>query len=89
LQSLTFYKGSQQSIHVDYPYVRCQTQLAKLAASWIPLEDIHPESGPLVYYPGSHKTEISDFLIGVKVASYSSKTVSVSPTNCQFIWLSG
>ncbi|WP_423679142.1 MULTISPECIES: phytanoyl-CoA dioxygenase family protein [unclassified Undibacterium] len=61
LQSLTFYKGSQQSIHVDYPYVRCQTQLAKLAASWIPLEDIHPESGPLVYYPGSHKTEISDF----------------------------
>ncbi len=61
LQSLTFYKGSQQSIHVDYPYVRCQTRLAQLAASWIPLEDILPEAGPLVYYPGSHKTEVSDF----------------------------
>lgn len=61
MQSLTFYKGSQQPIHVDYPYVRCQSRLAHLAASWIPLEDIHPDSGPLAYYPGSHKTEVSGF----------------------------
>lgn len=60
-QSLTFYKGSQQPIHIDYPYVRTQTKLAYLAASWIPLEDIHPDSGPLAYYPGSHSIEISDF----------------------------
>lgn len=60
-QSLTFYKGSQQPIHIDYPYVRTQTRLAHLAASWIPLEDIHPDSGPLAYYPGSHKTEVSGF----------------------------
>ncbi|MFT3929005.1 MAG: phytanoyl-CoA dioxygenase family protein [Spongiibacteraceae bacterium] len=61
LQSLTFKKGSQQSIHIDYPYVRCQTQLAHLAASWIALEDIHPEAGPLAYYAGSHHTEVSGF----------------------------
>ena len=61
MQSLTFYKGSQQSIHVDYPYVRCQSKLAHLAASWIPLEDIHPDSGPLAYYPGSHRTDVSGF----------------------------
>jgi ectoine hydroxylase-related dioxygenase (phytanoyl-CoA dioxygenase family) len=61
LQSLTFYRGSQQPAHVDYPYVRCQTKLAHLAASWIPLEDIHPHAGPLAYYPGSHKPEISGF----------------------------
>lgn len=61
MQSLTFYKGSQQPIHVDYPYVRCQSPLAHLAASWIPLEDIHPDSGPLAYYPGSHDTEVSGF----------------------------
>ena len=61
LQSLTFYKGSQQSAHVDYPYVRCQSKLAHLAASWIPLEDIQADAGPLIYYPGSHKIAISDF----------------------------
>lgn len=61
LQSLTFYKGSQQPAHVDYPYVRCQSKLAHLAASWIPLEDIHADSGPLIYYPGSHKLAVSGF----------------------------
>ncbi|HEY8587562.1 MAG TPA: phytanoyl-CoA dioxygenase family protein [Rhodanobacter sp.] len=61
LQSLTFYRGSQQPAHVDYPYVRCQTKLAHLAASWIPLEDIHADSGPLIYYPGSHKLDVSGF----------------------------
>ncbi|MBL8262728.1 MAG: phytanoyl-CoA dioxygenase family protein [Xanthomonadaceae bacterium] len=61
MQSLTFYKGSQQPIHVDYPYVRCQTPVPHLAASWIPLEDIHPDSGPLAYYPGSHREDISGF----------------------------
>lgn len=61
MQSLTFYKGSQQPIHIDYPYVRCQSPLAHLAASWIPLEDISPDSGPLAYYPGSHRTEVSGF----------------------------
>jgi len=60
LQSLTFHRGSQQPIHVDYPYVRCQSPLAFLAASWIPLEDIHPDSGPLAYYPGSHRAEVTD-----------------------------
>lgn len=59
LQSLTFYRGSQQPIHIDYPYVRCQSPLSHLAASWIPLEDIHPDSGPLAYYPGSHRMEVS------------------------------
>lgn len=61
LQSLTFYRGSQQPAHIDYPYVRCQTRLAQLAASWIPLEDIHPDSGPLAYYPGSHHPDVSGY----------------------------
>ena len=55
LQSLTFWRGSQQMAHLDYPWVRTQTKLPHLAASWIPLEDIHPDAGPLAYYPGSHK----------------------------------
>ena len=60
-QSLTFYRGSQQPIHIDYPYVRAQSKLAHLAATWIPLEDISPDAGPLAYYPGSHKVDVSGF----------------------------
>lgn len=54
LQTLTFSVGSEQPIHQDFPYVFQQRHLARLAAFWIPLEDIHQNSGPLTYYPGSH-----------------------------------
>lgn len=60
-QSLTFWRGSEQAIHIDYPYVCQQTKLGYLAASWIPLEDVHPEAGPLAYYPGGHKIQKSGF----------------------------
>jgi len=55
LQSLTFWRGSQQPAHLDYPYVSVQTRIPHLAASWTALEDVHEDSGPLAYYPGSHK----------------------------------
>lgn len=55
LQSLTFWRGSEQPAHLDYPWVRTQTRIPHLAASWIPLEDVDADSGPLAYYPGSHK----------------------------------
>lgn len=29
--------------------------LGYLSAAWIAFEDIHSDSGPLVYYPGSHR----------------------------------
>lgn len=61
IQSLTFKNGSQQPIHIDYPYVKVQEQLAFMAASWIPLEDVHLDAGPLAYYPGGHKPEVSGF----------------------------
>jgi phytanoyl-CoA hydroxylase len=60
-QSLTFLRGSEQPIHIDYPYVRQQKRLAYVAASWTPLEDIHPDAGPLGYYPRGHKFEHSGF----------------------------
>ncbi|MSU61412.1 MAG: hypothetical protein EXS31_03290 [Pedosphaera sp.] len=61
LQSLFFVKGSQQPIHLDYPYVRCQQHIANLAASWVALEDVHEDSGPLEYYCGSHAPEKMPF----------------------------
>lgn len=54
MQSLTFNKGSQQPAHADFAFVYNQTDIAFLAASWIPLESVHPDSGPLAYYPGTH-----------------------------------
>ncbi|HUO22896.1 MAG TPA: phytanoyl-CoA dioxygenase family protein [Caulobacteraceae bacterium] len=58
LQSLTFFRGSQQPIHVDYPYVCNQTKIAQLAASWVALEDVSIEAGALAYWPGAHDVEL-------------------------------
>jgi ectoine hydroxylase-related dioxygenase (phytanoyl-CoA dioxygenase family) len=54
MQSLLFLQSTQQRCHLDYPYVHTPRP-AFLAASWIALEDVHPDSGPLFYYPGSHR----------------------------------
>jgi ectoine hydroxylase-related dioxygenase (phytanoyl-CoA dioxygenase family) len=57
LQSLFFIRGSQQPVHLDYPYVCVQEDIANLAASWVALEDVHEDSGPLAYYCGSQMPE--------------------------------
>ena len=61
MQSLTFWMGSQQPTHIDYPYVCVQRRLGYMAASWIPLEDVHEDAGPLAYFPGAHRPEVSGF----------------------------
>lgn len=61
MQSLTFIRGSQQPTHIDYPYVRRQKRIPFMAASWIPLEPVSADAGPLAYFPGAHKPEISGF----------------------------
>lgn len=57
IQSLTFWKSSEQSIHQDFSYVHHHRRLGELAAAWIPLEDIQADAGPLVYYKGSHRPD--------------------------------
>lgn len=54
LQTITSHKGSQQPEHSDSIHMTTYP-LGYLAAAWIAFEDIHPDSGPLVYYPGSHR----------------------------------
>ncbi len=61
IQSLTFWKSSEQSLHQDFVYVHHHSPLGHLAAAWIPLEDIHEDTGPLVYYKGSHLLQSSQF----------------------------
>jgi ectoine hydroxylase-related dioxygenase (phytanoyl-CoA dioxygenase family) len=53
-QGLTFEKGSGQGLHQDTAYVVLDKPM-ELAAAWIALEDISPESGELMYLDGSHK----------------------------------
>ncbi|MEY4383754.1 MAG: hypothetical protein RI995_1296 [Bacteroidota bacterium] len=59
-QSLVFKYSSQQGLHQDFPWVTTSIP-SHLAAAWIPLEDVHADSGPLVYYPGSHRMPKFDF----------------------------
>jgi hypothetical protein len=54
LQTITSHKGSQQGLHSDSIHMTTYP-LGYLTAAWIAFEDIHPDSGPLVYYPGSHR----------------------------------
>ena len=53
IQSLYFEYGSQQTLHRDAVVVPTD-EPGHLVAAWIALEDIEPDSGALVYVPGSH-----------------------------------
>lgn len=59
-QSLVFKYSSQQMVHQDFPWVTTEIP-SHLAAAWIPLEDVHPDSGPLFYYPGTHRMKKFNF----------------------------
>ena len=55
-QTIMSHRGSEQKTHSDsihmstYPW-------GYLIANWISFEKIHDDSGPLVFYPGSHRLE--------------------------------
>ncbi len=53
-QTLFFHNGSEQSAHSDFIHMTTYP-IGYLVATWTALEDVHPDSGPLVYYPGSHR----------------------------------
>jgi hypothetical protein len=53
-QSLNFAIGSQQPVHSDAVHFHCYPH-GFMCGVWIALEDVQPESGPLMYYPGSHR----------------------------------
>lgn len=52
--SINFLLGSEQAIHQDSA-VFFTWPTNYLLGAWIALEDIGPDCGPLVYYPGSHR----------------------------------
>jgi len=52
--TINFTYGSLQELHQDSA-VFYVWPMNCLVGAWVACEDIHPDSGPLVYYPGSHK----------------------------------
>lgn len=59
-QSLSFWYGSEQSMHKDTAYVKVAGNPLAMAATWLALENIEPGTGELEYYVGSHTAP--DFL---------------------------
>jgi hypothetical protein len=54
--SITFARGSSQGLHQDMAVFHVHPRNFLLGC-WIACEDIAPDSGPLVYCPGSHRSE--------------------------------
>lgn len=55
--SLMFSKGTEQGLHQDTCVFHILPRNFMMGV-WIACEDIKPESGPLEYYPGSHRTPL-------------------------------
>jgi ectoine hydroxylase-related dioxygenase (phytanoyl-CoA dioxygenase family) len=53
-QSINFLTGSEQAAHSDSIHMTTHP-LGYMTAAWIALEQMTPDNGPLIYYPGSHK----------------------------------
>jgi ectoine hydroxylase len=53
-QTINFFQGSQQAAHSDSFHMTTEP-LGNLIAIWVALEDVDSESGPIFYYPGSHR----------------------------------
>jgi ectoine hydroxylase-related dioxygenase (phytanoyl-CoA dioxygenase family) len=59
--SINFQFGSEQKLHQDMAVFSIDP-IGWLLGIWIAAEDISPDSGPMVYYPGSHKDPMWDGL---------------------------
>lgn len=86
-QSLYFEFGSQQALHRDSTVVPTP-EFGRLVAAWIALEDIAPESGPLMYVPQSQRFPFYAFSTGrytydPTADSASDVTTAVSFYNAQ------
>jgi len=56
-QSLNFMRGSQQDIHSDALHFHAEPARF-MCGVWLALEDVTAGSGPLRYYPGSHRLPV-------------------------------
>lgn len=70
-QTLNFPVGTQQHYHSDSVHFSTVPERF-MCGVWIALEDIAPDAGPLIYYPGSHKWPVVyNDAIGYKIFGQS------------------
>jgi ectoine hydroxylase-related dioxygenase (phytanoyl-CoA dioxygenase family) len=53
-QTINFLIGSEQAAHSDSIHMTTHP-LGYMTAAWIALEQMTPDNGPLIFYPGSHR----------------------------------
>jgi hypothetical protein len=58
--TINFIRSTNQPLHSDYVHFGTFPEL-RLAGTWIALEDINPDSGPLSIVPKSHRLPIFDY----------------------------
>jgi Phytanoyl-CoA dioxygenase (PhyH) len=69
-QTLVAHKGSEQREHSDTIHMTTYP-VGYLAAAWVAFEDIHPDCGPVVYYPGSHRLPcLSSLALGISTSDF-------------------
>ena len=61
IQTVSFCYGSHTPPHSDLIFLDSLPARGQMIAAWVALEDVHPEAGPLVLYPRSHKAGLNDF----------------------------
>lgn len=82
-QSLYFEYGSSQGLHRDPMFVSTSPPL-NMCATWVALEDITGDSGPLLYVPGSHRFPWFEFEAG----TIACKDSVPKPKRAEFaVWL--
>jgi hypothetical protein len=63
-QTLNFPVGTKQPVHTDIVHFSSIPERF-MCGVWLAMEDIHPDSGPLCYVPGSHQwPTMSNILVG-------------------------
>jgi hypothetical protein len=70
--SLTFEKGMQQALHRAAPFFHTQPE-GLFFGVWTALEDVSPEAGPLLYYPGGHRLHVDRLAIAARHPGASAK----------------
>ena len=79
--SLFFEQSSEQAIHRDTPFFHTKPRNI-FAGVWFALEDVHPDAGPLQYYPTGHKLVIDPIKVdssdelGGAFSEYTSRIAS-------------
>ena len=69
-QTLVSHKGSEQREHSDAIHMTTYP-VGYLTAAWIAFEDIHPDCGPIAYYPGSQRLPyLSSLSLGIPVGEF-------------------